>query len=173
MTNHHWDVTRVLRGSGQRWTGTETLPRDGKPPLGLGACLLRGGEGQTRHLSLVLLGPSLLVAPLRQGRVRAWAHATLTPRGEEAPVTLKQLKVTRPPNTYLMQIAYRSADPQLAADAANEVTSRQAQGTLPPRGEACRAVRRETLGKTITWAIERPTLEGWHPERIKAPLQLT
>ncbi len=46
----------------------------------------------------------------------------LTPREEAAPVTLQQLKVTRPPNTYLMQIAYRSADPQLAADAANAIT---------------------------------------------------
>ena len=48
--------------------------------------------------------------------------AALSARGEEAPVTLKQLKVTRPPNTYLMQIGYRSADPQLAADAANAIT---------------------------------------------------
>src|ERR1700722_604507 len=29
--------------------------------------------------------------------------AARSPRGEAAPVTLKQLKVTRPPNTYLMQ----------------------------------------------------------------------
>jgi capsular polysaccharide biosynthesis protein len=42
-------------------------------------------------------------------------------RGEQSPVTLKQLKVTRPPNTYLLQISYRSADPQLAADAANSI----------------------------------------------------
>ena len=73
-----------------------------------------------RHLYLVLLVPSLLVARLRQGRVRAWAHETLT--------------------------------------------------TL---GEACRAVMRETLGKTITWAIERATLDNWQPERITAHLQLT
>jgi hypothetical protein len=121
MTNQtHWDVTRVLRGYGQRWTGTEPLQRDGKQHLGLGECHLRSGEGQTRHLYLVLLVHSLLVAQLRQGRVRAWAHATLT--------------------------------------------------TI---GEACRAVIRETLGKTITWAIERATLDGWQPERIKAHLQLT
>jgi hypothetical protein len=121
ITNQtQWDVTRVLRGYGQRWTGTETLHRDGKQHLGLGECQLRSGEGQTRHLYLVRLGHRLLVAHLRQGRVRAWAHATLT--------------------------------------------------TI---GEACRAVMRETLGKTITWAIERATLDGWQPERIKAHLQLT
>lgn len=48
--------------------------------------------------------------------------AALSPREEAAPVTLQQLKVTRPPNTYLMQIGYRCADPQLAADAANAIT---------------------------------------------------
>jgi hypothetical protein len=120
ITNHtHWEVTRVLRGYGQRWTGTETLHRDGKQHLGLGDCQLRSGEGQTRHCYLVLLVHSLLVAQLRQGRVRAWAHETLT--------------------------------------------------TI---GEACRAVLRETLGKTISWAIERATLDGWQPERIKTHLQL-
>jgi len=120
ITNQtHWEVTRVLRGYGQRWTGPETLPRDGKQHLGLGACQLRSGEGQTRHLYLVLLVHSLLMAHLRQGRARAWATETLT--------------------------------------------------TI---GEACRAVLRETLGKTISWAIERATLDGWQPERIKAHLQL-
>jgi DDE superfamily endonuclease len=120
ITNQtHWEVTRVLRGYGQRWTGTETLHRDGKQHLGLGDCQLRSGEGQTRHLYLVLLVHSLLMAQLRQGRARAWATETLT--------------------------------------------------TI---GEACRAVLRETLGKTISWALERATLEGWQPERIKAHLAL-
>jgi hypothetical protein len=120
ITNQtHWEVTRVLRGYGQRWTGTETLHRDGKQHLGLGDCQLRSGEGQTRHFYLVLLVHSLLMAQLRQGRARAWATETL------------------------MTI-----------------------------GEACRAVLRETLGKTISWAIERATLDGWQPLRIKAHLQL-
>jgi hypothetical protein len=120
ITNHtHWDVTRVLRGYGHRWTGTETLHRDGKQHLGLGDCQLRSGEGQPRHCYLVLLVHSLLMAQLRQGRARAWATETLT--------------------------------------------------TI---GEACRAVLRDTLGKTISWAIERATLDGWQPMRIKAHLQL-
>jgi hypothetical protein len=120
LTNQtHWEVTRILRSYRARWTGTETLHRDGKQHLGLGDCQLRSGEGQTRHFYLVLLVHSLLMAQLRQGRVRDWAGATLT--------------------------------------------------TI---GEACRAVLRETLGKTITWAIERATLDGWQPERIKAHLAL-
>lgn len=120
ITNQtHWEVSRVLRGYRERWTGTETLHRDGKPHLGLGDCQLRSGEGQTRHFYLVLLVHSLLMAQLRQGRVRAWATETL------------------------MTI-----------------------------GEACRAVWRETLGKTITWAIERATLDHWQPQRIKMHLAL-
>jgi hypothetical protein len=120
ITNQtHWEVTRVLHGYGHRWTGTETLHRDGKQHLGLGDCQLRSGEGQTRHFYLVLLVHSLLMAQLRQGRARAWATETLT--------------------------------------------------TI---GEACRAVLRDTLGKTISWAIERATLDGWQPIRIKAHLQL-
>lgn len=115
----HWEIRRVLRGYGRRWTGTETLHRDGKQHLGLGDCQLRSGEGQTRHIYLVLLAHSLLMAQLRQGRVSAWANETL------------------------MTI-----------------------------GEACRAVLRETLGKTISWAIERATLDGWEPARIMAHLNL-
>lgn len=42
-------------------------------------------------------------------------------RAQDAPIVLKQLKVTRPPNTYLLQVAYRSTDPQLAADVSNGI----------------------------------------------------
>jgi capsular exopolysaccharide synthesis family protein len=54
-------------------------------------------------------------------------------RGEQSPVTLKQLKVTRPPNTYLIQISYRSADPQLAADAANSIAQSYLEHTYTIR----------------------------------------
>jgi polysaccharide biosynthesis transport protein len=43
------------------------------------------------------------------------------PRAKDAPIVLKRLRVTRPPNTYLLQVSYRSEDPQLAADVANGV----------------------------------------------------
>jgi polysaccharide biosynthesis transport protein len=42
-------------------------------------------------------------------------------RLREAPIELKRLKVTRPPNTYLLRITYRAHDPQLAAAVANAV----------------------------------------------------
>ena len=38
-----------------------------------------------------------------------------------APIELKHLKVTRPPNTYLIKISYRAYDRKLAADVANAI----------------------------------------------------
>jgi len=44
-----------------------------------------------------------------------------SPTSLEAPVILKHLKITRPPNTYILQISYRSSNRQLASDVANEI----------------------------------------------------
>jgi succinoglycan biosynthesis transport protein ExoP len=44
-------------------------------------------------------------------------------RRTDAPITLKQLRVTRPLNTYLLDISYRSPDPRLAADVANAIAN--------------------------------------------------
>jgi capsular exopolysaccharide synthesis family protein len=41
----------------------------------------------------------------------------------QSPVALSHLKVTRPPNTYLLLISYRSPDPALAADVANAIAN--------------------------------------------------
>ena len=49
------------------------------------------------------------------------ADRTKSANVEEAPILLKKLKITRPPNTYLLLISYRSPNPQLAADAANAI----------------------------------------------------
>lgn len=121
VTNRiYWEISRILRVYRKRWTGTETFHRDGKQHLGMGDCQLRKGEGQTRHMYLVMLAYSLLMAQMRQGRASEWAHVMLT--------------------------------------------------TV---GEACRAVLRETLGKTITWAIDKATVAAWSHERILAHLALT
>lgn len=42
---------------------------------------------------------------------------------QDTPIALRNLKVTRPPNTYLLSISYRSADSQLSADVANAVSN--------------------------------------------------
>ncbi len=57
-----------------------------------------------------------------QNRDRQGADSALpSTAAQDAPVKLKDLKVTRPPNTYLLLIAYRSPDPRLASDVANAI----------------------------------------------------
>jgi len=57
-------------------------------------------------------------------------------RVENAPVVLKKLKVTRPPNTYLLLISYRSPNPELAADVANGIADSYIQHTYDIRFRA-------------------------------------
>ena len=70
-------------------------------------------------------------------------------RAQDAPILLKQLKVTRPQNTYLLQVSYRSTDPQLSADVANQVAQKYkgmtceqlwAQKSQPKSAEAQRVI---------------------------------
>lgn len=77
-----WEVCRILRTYRYRWTGTETYHRDGKQQLGMGDCQLRDGQGQTRHMYLVMLAYSLLMLQLRQDRARDWALCRLKTIGE-------------------------------------------------------------------------------------------
>lgn len=52
------------------------------------------------------------------------------------PVRLKNLKVKRPPNTYLLKISYRSRDRQLAADVANAIARSYLEHTYKIRYQA-------------------------------------
>src|ERR1700751_5320868 len=121
VTNRvQWEASRIVRVYRHRWTGTETFHRDGKQQLGMGDCQLRDGEGQTRHMYLVMLAYSLLMRQLRQGHAYEWAFQKLT--------------------------------------------------TI---GEACRAILRETLRKTLTWAIQRVAENTWSLDRVITHLNLT
>lgn len=51
----------------------------------------------------------------------------------DAPTYLKQLKVTRPINTYILRISYRSSDPRLAADVANAIAQSYLEHTFEIR----------------------------------------
>lgn len=57
-------------------------------------------------------------------------------RVQNAPIVLKNLKVTRPPNTYLLLITYRSPDPELAAEVANGIADSYIQHTYDLRFRA-------------------------------------
>jgi capsular exopolysaccharide synthesis family protein len=61
-------------------------------------------------------------------------------RKSDAPVNLKRLKVTRPPTTYLLDISYRSTDPQLAADVANAIAHSYLDHTFDIRIKSSGAV---------------------------------
>jgi hypothetical protein len=115
-----WEVKRIVQVYRNRWTGTETFHRDGKQQLGMGACQLRDGQGQTRHMYLVMLAYSLLMRQLRHDRAKDWALARLT--------------------------------------------------TI---GEACRAMLRESLRTTLTWAIDQVTTNSQKIDHVFARLGLT
>lgn len=50
-----------------------------------------------------------------------------------APTMLKQLKIARPINTYILRISYRSPDPRLAADVANAIAQSYLEHTFDIR----------------------------------------
>ncbi len=54
-------------------------------------------------------------------------------RKADAPIVLKQLKVVRPVNTYILRISYRSTDPRLAADVANAIAQSYVEHTFEIR----------------------------------------
>ncbi|NLH99402.1 MAG: IS701 family transposase, partial [Chthonomonadales bacterium] len=91
ITNRtNWEVQRILWVYRDRWTGTETYHRDGKQELGMGDCQLRDGQGQTRHMYLVMMAYSLLTSQLKQARARDWALCKLTTIGEASRAMLRE-----------------------------------------------------------------------------------
>lgn len=64
---------------------------------------------------------SVLRPVVQQYKLLTFEKETDTAAAEDAPVLLKSLKVTRPPNTYLLLISYRSPDPRLASDVSNAI----------------------------------------------------
>jgi len=89
VTNRtHWEIQRILKTYRYRWTGTETFHRDAQntrkhwQELGMGDCQLRSGQGQTRHMVLVMLAYSLLMKQLKTPSAKAWATERLTTIGQ-------------------------------------------------------------------------------------------
>jgi succinoglycan biosynthesis transport protein ExoP len=66
----------------------------------------------------------------------ATQSATNDAEAEDTPVILKKLKVTRPPNTYILLISYQSPDKRLAADVANGIAQSYLEHTYTIRYRA-------------------------------------
>jgi polysaccharide biosynthesis transport protein len=60
----------------------------------------------------------------------------LSSRLKDAPIQLRALKITQPPHTFLLLISYRSPDPQLSADVANEIANSYIRHTYDIRFQA-------------------------------------
>jgi len=58
--------------------------------LGIGDRQLRDGQGQTRHMYLVMLAYSVLMNQLGQNRARAWASRKPTTIGEACRAVLRE-----------------------------------------------------------------------------------
>jgi hypothetical protein len=56
----------------------------------MGKCQLRDGQGQTRHMYLVMMAYSLLTSQLKQARARDWALCKLTTVGEASRAMLRE-----------------------------------------------------------------------------------
>ena len=70
---------------------------------------------------------------------------------------------------YLVMLAYSRLMSQLKQGHAYEWAYRK----LTTIGEACRAIGRETLRSTLSWAIERVQVYAWDKDRVVAHLGLT
>lgn len=78
-----------------------------------------------------------------------------------APVVLHRLKVTRPPNTYLIRITYRADDPRLAANVANAIAASYIRHAFDSRDVAFEQVSdsiRKELG-TLKARMDKSTAD--------------
>jgi capsular exopolysaccharide synthesis family protein len=109
------------------YESTATVDIDRQTPPGVvGQDSTRGAQNDSDQFlatQVKLVQSDSVLRPVdRRFHLREHEHQPDTsPRADEAPVVLTRLKVSRPPNTYLLLIGYRSPDPQLAADAANAI----------------------------------------------------
>ncbi|MFL6353881.1 MAG: GumC family protein [Bryobacteraceae bacterium] len=126
------------------YESTATIDVDRQPPQGI-----IGQESQRRSLDdtekflatqLRLIQSDSVLRPValkyhlldEAQQYRSVSKWTALARAE-APVILKQLKVARLPNTYLLQIRYRSSDPHRAAYVANAIAASYIEHTYDMR----------------------------------------
>jgi succinoglycan biosynthesis transport protein ExoP len=115
------------------YESTATIDVDLKAPLGVvgqdsTAPAVPGNPDVFLATQLKLIQSDAVLRPVaEQYHLLPWSRKNASPeeeqRSAEAVVSLEGLRATRPSNTYLILISYRSPDPHLAADVANAVAN--------------------------------------------------
>jgi polysaccharide biosynthesis transport protein len=148
------------------YESTATVDVDRQTPSGVvgqdSARLVLNDADQYLATQIKLVQSDSVLRPVDQRfKLRELEHqpeaiSTLA-RAGDAPVTLKRLKVTRPPNTYLLLISYRSDDPQLAADATNAIAQSYLEHTynIRMRSSASLATFMEKQIEELRVKVER------------------
>jgi polysaccharide biosynthesis transport protein len=110
------------------YESTATVDFDRQTPPGVvGPEAQRGASNdadQFMATQIKLVESDPVLRPVdQQFRLRELERQSMGASGaEDTPVTLRDLRVTRPPNTYLLLISYRSPDPKLASEVANAIS---------------------------------------------------
>jgi capsular exopolysaccharide synthesis family protein len=130
------------------YESTATLDVDRDTPQGVVGAESRNASGtgdadQYMATQIRLIESDSVLRPVVQkynllGQERAISThkpAQLVP-APKGPVTLGRLTVSRPPNTYLIQVSYRSPDPVLAAAVANAIAASYLQHSYEIRAQA-------------------------------------
>ena len=121
------------------YEATATIDIDRQLPVGIvgpeSSRMQSNDTDQFIATQLRILQSDSVLRPVAQ-RFRLREHEGQGPSESEAPVTLKRFRVSRPPNTHLVYLTYRSADPQLAAKVANAVAQSYLEHTYTTRVRA-------------------------------------
>ena len=128
------------------YEATATLDVDRMIPTGVIGQEASGGRGGmadtdaflTTQMELIKSDSVLrpVARRFKMGPAETGKPTTASARADAAPIGLGGLTVTRPPKTYILQIKYRSPDPQFAADVANAVAQSYREHTFEIRYRA-------------------------------------
>ena len=128
------------------YEATATLDVDRMLPTGVIGQEASGGRGGmadtdaflTTQIELIKSDSVLrpVARRFKMGPAETGKPTTASARADAAPIGLGALTVARPPKTYILQIKYRSPDPQFAADVANAVAQSYREHTFEIRYRA-------------------------------------
>lgn len=128
-----WFITTRITPS---YEATATIDIDRQLPVGIvgpeSSRLQSSDADQFIATQLRILQSDSVLRPVAQ-RYRLRELEGQGSSNSEAPVALKQFRASRPPNTNLVYLTYRSTDPQLAAKVANAVAQSYLEHTYSTR----------------------------------------